>query len=67
MTKVSNMPEMSDDLTSWNYDKNMTVPFLAMVFDQCTDSICDQTGKLSLPPSLPPFFPPLYGLAPFDI
>jgi hypothetical protein len=24
----------------------VTVPFLAMVFDQCTDPICDQTGYL---------------------
>ena len=22
------------------------MPFLAMVFDQCTDAICDQTGYL---------------------
>lgn len=46
VTKVSNMPELSDDLTSWNYGKNVSVPFLAMVFDQCTDPICDQTGFL---------------------
>jgi hypothetical protein len=44
VTKVSNMPAIADDLITWDYDRNMTVPFLAMVFDQCTDEICDQSG-----------------------
>ncbi|TFJ86438.1 hypothetical protein NSK_002095 [Nannochloropsis salina CCMP1776] len=46
VTKVSNMPAIADDLITWDYDRNMTVPFLAMVFDQCTDEICDQSGYL---------------------
>src|SRR6056297_1075 len=44
VTKVSNMPAIADDLITWDYDRNMTVPFLAMVFHQCTDEICDQSG-----------------------
>ena len=31
---------------SWDYNRNISVPFIAMVFDQCTDPICDQTGYL---------------------
>ena len=52
---------MSEDLTSWDYTKNITVPFIAMVFDQCTDKICDQTGTFSSPTHPPTsFFFPMY-------
>jgi len=44
------MPEMSDDLTSWNYDKNMTVPFLTLIPPQ-------EFTRPSRPPALPPSLP----------
>lgn len=46
VTKVENMPELGDELTTWSSGSNITVPFIAMVFDQCTDPICDESGYL---------------------
>ena len=46
VTKVENMPLLSTNNTSWDYGENISVPFLAMVFDQCDDPVCDQNGYL---------------------
>lgn len=43
---VDNMPALNDQLTKWDYKKNITVPFIAMIFDQCTDPICEWNGYL---------------------
>lgn len=43
---VDNMPSLNDQLTKWDYKKNITVPFIAMIFDQCTDPICEWNGYL---------------------
>lgn len=39
-------PSAPAPTNSWDYKRNISVPFIAMVFDQCTDPICDQTGYL---------------------
>lgn len=44
--RADNVPELSHDLTNWDYQKNISLPFIAMVFDQCTDPICDHQGYL---------------------
>ena len=47
ITKIERMPEFSMDLTVFEPEKEIsTVPFLAMVFDQCNDPICQQEGFL---------------------
>ena len=38
---IENMPEFNDELTNWNYLQEIKTPFIAMVFDQCKDDICE--------------------------
>jgi len=45
VTKAENMPDIHDELTRWDYAKDIKTPFIAMIFDQCTDPICE-TGYL---------------------
>jgi hypothetical protein len=54
VTRVDNMPALNDQLTEWNYKKNISVPFIAMIFDQCTDPICEWNGYLDFVSVLPP-------------
>jgi hypothetical protein len=40
ITSVSGMPVWNSDLTGYVNDSNAMIPFLAMVFDMCTDPVC---------------------------
>lgn len=40
VTHVENMPFIDNELNTWDYDKTVTLPFYAMVIDQCNDEVC---------------------------
>ena len=46
ITNIKRMPTFSNDLTTFEPKTQITTPFLAMVFDQCKDPICQQDGFL---------------------
>jgi len=38
---IQKMPEFNNELTNWDYFTPKKTPFIAMVFDQCKDEICE--------------------------
>ena len=38
---IEKMPEFNKELTNWDYFTPKKTPFIAMVFDQCKDEICE--------------------------
>lgn len=46
ITNIKRIPTFSNDLTNYEPNTEIQTPFLAMVFDQCKDPICQQEGFL---------------------
>lgn len=38
--QIDNFYEWNLELTEWNYSMRKHIPFIVLVFDQCTDPIC---------------------------